>query len=199
MAVLKKKFKSMNTSKIVFHNDSGVMVDVNMLKLWKDNPKYNKDAVAPLAKLFKMHGVRSTVVAWRKNMTIYKGNTTYKALCKLGCKQIPVSVQDFSSEAAAKAYGISDNKSSEYAQWDEDVLLSIMEADNMDDFREATGFKESELEKMMRNQNRNTVSENNTSLPQCIIKYHPNIKDNLMQYIQKTVARKFGEQVIIKF
>ncbi len=197
--VAKKRFQPVTSSKEIKFLTDGEMVDINSLKLWKDNPRYNQEAVPKLAKLFKDHGVRSNIVVWRKNSTIYKGNTTFKALKLLGCKEIPVSFQDFPSEAAAKAYGISDNKSSEYAGWDEDVLLDIMKADEMGPLKQSTGFKETEIDKMKRNKAGDTVDVTATNYFKCVISYHPSVKEDLKAYLAKTVARKFGTNIVLKF
>lgn len=176
-----------------------LLVPIDSIKLWEGNPRYNDSAVPRLAKLFQINGVRSPVVAWSKNKVVYKGNTTLKALQALGSKFIPVLFQDFSSEAAAEAYGISDNKSSEFSEWDEDILLELMQSEEIKN-SPATGFKESELSRMIQKQEESIIRDvSEYSLLKCIVMYHPEIKEDLKHYIEKTVARKFGEKVIIKF
>jgi len=114
---------------IKFFITNPVFIHYTKLKLWKENPRFNDGGVSSLAQMLKANGVRSSVVAWSEDMTIYKGNTTFKALRSLGCTQIPVDLQSFSSEQAAIAYGISDNKASEFSSWDKDVLGQLMQAE----------------------------------------------------------------------
>ncbi|GEM_PF-3590695 len=128
-------------------------VPIDSVKLWGDNPRRNDKAAEQLAELIKEHGVRSPLVVWRKNKTVYKGNTTLKALKLLGWTKVPVLFHDFQSEAAAKAYGIADNKSSEYAGWDKDILAGIMKSQPLlnlaldrDGLKRVTGFTEREIE-----------------------------------------------------
>jgi hypothetical protein len=116
-------------------------VPISSLHLWKDNPRANDEAAPKLAKLIAAHGQRTPVVAWRKNRVVYKGNTTLKAMRSLEMKEIAVLWADFPSEQAAIAYGIADNKSSEFAEWDEDILNRLLSSQQLDD----TGFSESEI------------------------------------------------------
>jgi hypothetical protein len=122
-------------------------VDIDSVKQWKDNPMGhgNKD-IEMLSKILQAHGQRSPIIVWRKNMTIYKGNGTHQAMKKLGMKKIKVQFEDFPSEAAAKAYGIADNKASELSDWDADTLVSILSSEEMKAIDNPVfGFTESEL------------------------------------------------------
>jgi hypothetical protein len=121
-------------------------IDIDTVKQWKDNPMGhgNKD-VEMLSKILQAHGQRSPIIIWRKNMTIYKGNGTHQAMKKLGMKKIKVQFEDFPSEAAAKAYGIADNKASELSDWDADVLVSILSSEEMKSMQPVLGFTDSEL------------------------------------------------------
>lgn len=121
-------------------------VSVNTVKEWKENPRKNDEAAVKLAELLKEHGQRSPIVVWKKNMVIYKGNTTFKAVKLLGWKTIDVILTDFPSEIAAIAYGIADNKSSEFSEWDDLILSDLLKADT-DGYcvKERIGFTEKEL------------------------------------------------------
>lgn len=118
-----------------------VTVDINKVKLWKDNPRRNDAAAPKLAEVIKERGRVTPVVVWRKDGVCYKGNTTIKALKLLGKKTVDVLYADFKSEAAAIAYGIADNKSSEFSEWDDALLSSFLKMDDV----KATGFTSSEI------------------------------------------------------
>jgi hypothetical protein len=174
-----------------------LLVPISSVKFWENNPRWNDAAVPKLAKLLQTHTVRSPVVAWSKNKVVYKGNTTLKALRALGCKLIPVLFQDFPSEAAAHAYGVADNKSSEFSEWDEDVLLDLMESKSFS--IPVTGFKESEIGNMIDRRDKEIIKDiEHYNMPKLTIMYHPEIKNDLLRYIDKTLVRKFGEKIVIK-
>ena len=130
---------------IQFNADDVVIEDIASMKLWKDNPRVNDEAVPKLAKLIQAHGQRTPILAWRKNRTVYKGNTTLKAMRLLKMKQIAVLWADFPSEAAAIAYGIADNKSSDFAGWDSDILESLLKSESIKSLTSSTGFTEQEI------------------------------------------------------
>lgn len=127
------------------------LVDINTLNEWKDNPRKNDKAAIQLAEVIKQNGgQRTPVVAWSKNMTIYKGNTTYKALKLLGYKQINVILADFKTESAAIAYAIADNKSSELAEWDTSILSRLMQTEEYSfEERSKFGFTENEMAQLI--------------------------------------------------
>ncbi len=103
-------------------------VDIDSVNLWESNPRKNATAVKKLASLIKEVGIRSPISVWRQNNIIYKGNTTWKACKLLGMEKIPVIFHDFTDEAEAVAYGIADNKASEYAEWDTDLLVESIKS-----------------------------------------------------------------------
>lgn len=123
--------------------------ELNQIKLWEDNPRKNDSAVERLAEILKEHGQVTPVVVWRKNNVIYKGNTTYKAAKLLGWENIKVLYVDFKNEEAAKAYGIADNKASEWSEWDDELLSNILQSlegySEEFSFEKATGFTEEEF------------------------------------------------------
>ena len=133
----------MTTKKTPAVTPSGKIEEVPLssVKLWNDNPRINDAAVPKLVEVLRVRGQVTPIVVWRKNMVIYKGNTTWKAIKKLGWPKIKVLFVDFPSEQAAIAYGIADNKSSEWAQWDDSILMSFLKNDEI---RKESGFTEKE-------------------------------------------------------
>jgi hypothetical protein len=101
-------------------------VPIDSVQLWKDNPRENEKAVPELMEGIKRHGLRTPLVVWGKNRYIYKGNTTWKALRRLGYKEVPVILTSFKHEAAAVDYGIDDNKLGEKAGWNVDLLRKLL-------------------------------------------------------------------------
>ncbi len=134
------------------------------LKFWEDNPRINSRAAQKLALTIARHGFRSPIVVWKKNMTVYKGNTTLKAALLLlkgievdGKKvtlydvtvdgRVPVALHNFPSEVAAKAYGIDDNRAGENSDWDDDVLRELMSVKDIK--RDVVSFTVKEKELIM--------------------------------------------------
>ena len=135
-----------NSSRIEEQVQSQIrVVSIDSIKLWPDNPRKNDIGVPKLCKILKEHGQRSPIVVWDKNGIIYKGNTTWKAAKKLGWTTIQVLYQSFTSEAAAVAYGIADNKSSEWSDWDDEILSKLMKTNEAYFGGRETGFTEKEL------------------------------------------------------
>lgn len=118
-----------------------VEVPIGDIILWKGNPRKNDAAVPKLAEIISIRGQITPILVWRKNMVAYKGNTTIKAMKSLGKKTVKVLFADFPSEAAAVAYGIADNKSSEWAEWDEALLQKFFVTPEI---IKASGFSEVE-------------------------------------------------------
>lgn len=94
-------------------------------KLWKDNPRKNDGAAEKLAELILQNGFRVPIVVDQDGV-IRAGNTRYKAAKLLGMTEIPMIFQKFTNENAATAFALSDNKASEYSEWDEDVLRKLL-------------------------------------------------------------------------
>jgi hypothetical protein len=128
-----KRFKISVSEKI-----EELSINDKRLHLWKDNPRRNDEAAVKLADIIKVRGQISPIVVWRKNGVIYKGNTTWKAMRILGLDKIKVLWVDFPSEASAIAYGIADNKSSEFSQWDDTILSQFLKVEEIQ--KSNTGF-----------------------------------------------------------
>ena len=124
-------------------------VKINKIHLWKNNPRKNDKAVKPLSEIIQEFGQRSPIVVWKDNMTVYKGNTTLKAMKLLGEKYVQVLYADFDNESQATAYGLADNKSSEFAEWDNDILKGIMKAKSFKGYKDKAGFSAKEVNLFM--------------------------------------------------
>ncbi len=82
-------------------------------------------------------------------MVIVVGHTRWKAAKSLGLKRIPVHVAEDLTPAAAKAYRLADNKSSE-TPWIKELLNVELGALREDGYDMAlTGFSDREIEKAL--------------------------------------------------
>lgn len=111
-----------------------------------NNPRDNADAIDKVASSIKNFGFKVPIVIDAQN-EIITGHTRLLASKKLGIEEVPVIVANDLSNAQVKAFRIADNKVSEYAKWNEDLLkieldsLRDLEFDLFD-----TGFEEFEID-----------------------------------------------------
>ncbi len=113
-----------------------------------NNPRHNETAVDAVASSIRDFGFNVPIVL-DKDRVIITGHTRHQAAIKLGLETVPCIIADHLTPAQAKAFRLADNRVSELATWDEELLqaelqqLSEMGID-MGDF----GFTEEELESL---------------------------------------------------
>ena len=93
---------------------------------YPNNPRKNNKAIDVVAESIKEYGFQQPIVV-DKNGVIIVGHTRYYASKKLKLSQVPVIVADNLTDVQIDAYRIADNKTNEYADWDEDVLIAELE------------------------------------------------------------------------
>lgn len=126
------------------------IVPIDSVKLWADNPRINDKAVAPLMAIIKEYGQVTPITVTPDNI-IRKGNTTWKAMKRLGAKKIRALFVDFGSTRKSSTYGTADNKAGEFSDWDNEKLMQLLmstgedEADDPLYKQYETGFTEKEL------------------------------------------------------
>ena len=106
------------------------------LKPYENNPRFNDDAVEFVANSIKEFGFKVPIVI-DKNGVIVAGHTRYKASIELGLKEVPCIVADDLSDEQVKAFRLADNKVSEKADWNYELLdieLDDIEGLDMKDF-----------------------------------------------------------------
>lgn len=109
---------------------------INEIIPYKNNPRKNDDAVEDVANSIKEFGFKVPIVI-DKNNEIVAGHTRYKASKKLGLEEVPCIIAEDLSEEQIKAFRLADNKVSEKAEWDIDLLndeLGNFETIDMSDF-----------------------------------------------------------------
>ena len=100
---------------------------INEIIPYNNNPRKNDDAVENVANSIKEFGFKVPIVI-DKNNEIVAGHTRYKASKKLGLKEIPCIIADDLNEEQIKAFRLADNKVSEKAEWDLDILNEELES-----------------------------------------------------------------------
>lgn len=91
------------------------------IKPYEKNPRKNKDAVDYVAESIKQFGFKVPIVI-DKNDVIVCGHTRLLAAKKLKLKEVPCIIADDLTDEQIKAFRLADNKVSEFAEWDFDLL-----------------------------------------------------------------------------
>lgn len=88
---------------------------------YEKNPRKNDGAVDQVANSIKEFGFKVPIVIDKDNVIVC-GHTRYKASKMLGIETVPCVVADDLTDEQIKAYRLADNKVSELAEWDIDLL-----------------------------------------------------------------------------
>lgn len=91
------------------------------IKPYERNPRKNDQAVDAVAESIRQCGYVAPIIVDEDGI-ILAGHTRYKALKKLGMEDAEVVVREGLSEETKRKYRLLDNKTSELAEWDFDLL-----------------------------------------------------------------------------
>lgn len=104
-----------------------------------NNPRINDSAVDKVAGSIAEFGFRNPIIIDKENV-IVAGHTRLLSARKLGLEEVPtIQVGDL-TEQQIKAFRIADNKTSEFAEWDMELLE--IELEGLDDI--FTGFDDAD-------------------------------------------------------
>lgn len=149
--------------------------NIEDLKPYENNPRFNDDAVEYVAKSIEEFGFKVPMVI-DKNNVIVAGHTRYKAALELGLTEVPCIVADDLNEEQIKAFRLADNKVSEKSQWDYELLDEELEnilSINMEDF----GFLNVNTDDILIENNENPYTRK-VNIPQYeITGEEPNVKE----------------------
>lgn len=93
---------------------------------YEKNPRNNEQAVDKVANSIREFGFKVPIVVDKYNVVVC-GHTRLKAAKKLGLAEVPCVYADDLTEQQIKAYRIADNKVSELASWDDELLAQELE------------------------------------------------------------------------
>lgn len=104
-------------------------VKIDEIIPYPNNPRLNNDAVAAVAESIKQCSYIAPIIV-DEDMVILAGHTRWKALKKLRRKECEILVQSGLTEEQKKKYRLLDNKTNEFALWDDELLSE--ELDGLD-------------------------------------------------------------------
>ena len=109
------------------------------------NPRKNDHAVDRVAAAIREFGFRVPILA-KSDKTIVDGHLRLKAAKKLGLEEVPVLLCDDMTDIQVRAFRLSVNKVSEFADWDDEMLRVELDELGKDGFDlELTGFSLDEI------------------------------------------------------
>ena len=130
-------------------------ININEITEYENNPRFNDNAVEPVANSIKEFGFKVPIIL-DKNNVIVAGHTRLKAAKKLGLTAVPCLIADDLSEEQINAFRLADNKVGEIAEWDfeklEEELRNIHTIDmsefefDLSDFEEEPEAEEDDFE-----------------------------------------------------
>lgn len=138
-----------------------INIAIDNIKPYSKNPRNNDKAVDYVARSIKEFGFKVPIVI-DKNNVIVAGHTRYKASKQLGLKDIPCIIADDLTEEQIKAFRLADNKVSEFADWDFELLNSELEELDLD----MTDFGFTDISENVDWDNVEDLSEENYEMPQ---------------------------------
>ena len=93
---------------------------------YEKNPRFNEEAVDPVAASIKEFGWKAPIVV-SEDGEIVAGHTRFKAAQKLCLSQVPCIVASDLSPAQVRAFRLADNKTGELATWDWELLSAELD------------------------------------------------------------------------
>ena len=121
------------------------VIDINRVIPYARNPRNNGEAVAKVAASIREFGFRQPIVV-DNEMTVVAGHTRLLAAKQLDMGEVPVHIADGLTQAQIRAYRLADNRVSQEASWDDELLsLELTELDGDSYDLTLTGFNDDEL------------------------------------------------------
>lgn len=129
-----------------------------------NNPRNNDDAVDAVASSIKNFGFKVPIVV-DSNNEIINGHTRLKAAKKLGLETVPVIIADDLTPEQIKAFRLADNKVSELATWDNELLaIELEELAEIDFDMMEFGFEIEEEKEVVEDEDSSEISLSDESV-----------------------------------
>lgn len=134
------------------HCDDVVMTDIAEVVPNPKNPnKHPPTQIKALAKIISIQGWRAPIVVSNRSGFVVAGHGRLEAAHLLGLDAVPVSRQDFETEAAEYSHMLADNRIAELADLEMDEVGALLkDLSEQDDFDiDLTGYDESFLSQLL--------------------------------------------------
>jgi DNA modification methylase len=122
-------------------------VSITRLFCSPTNPRRNDAAVPHVAASLRRFGWQQPIVA-RRTGEVIAGNTRLKAAQELGMTEVPVWWFD-GSDLDAVAFSIADNRTHEFAEWNDAELAKLLEQLKQEDSLDGVGYSEEDLDALV--------------------------------------------------
>jgi hypothetical protein len=116
------------------------MMHISQVTPYEHNPRINEAAVEVVAESISEFGFKNPIIV-DEHHVIVNGHTRLKAAKKLGLETVPVIVADDLTDEQTRAFRLVDNKTAEFAMWDEEKLQQEID-DILDIDLNKFGFEE---------------------------------------------------------
>ena len=123
---------------------------ISMIKPNARNPRRNAEAIEPVARSIQAYGFLNPLIC-DEELNLAAGHTRLEAAKRLGLIEVPVIRVPGLTGSKFSGFAIADNKTAELAEWDQDLLATIVAELNLDvDFDlSSLGFDDTELTKLL--------------------------------------------------
>ncbi len=111
------------------------------------NPRLNDEAIPHVAASLRRFGWQQPIVAKRSG-EIIAGNTRLKAAQQLGMTEVPVWWFD-GDDLDATAFAIADNRTHEFAEWNDAELVALLEQLRKEDALDGVGYDEDDVDALI--------------------------------------------------
>lgn len=111
-----------------------ITLSMDEIKPYINNPRNNDKAVDAVAASIEQCGYISPIII-DENGVILAGHTRYRALNKLGIKQVPVVIKRGLTDDQKRKYRILDNRTAELSYWDHEKLYQELDGLDFDNFK----------------------------------------------------------------
>ena len=108
-----------------------IEIPVTQLKPYEKNARYNENAVSKVAESIRQFGFKNPIIV-DKDMSVIAGHTRLASAKQLGLKKVPCIIADDLTPRQVKAFRLVDNRTSEFASWNYDLLQSELETLDID-------------------------------------------------------------------
>jgi DNA modification methylase len=128
-------------------NPPVTLVPIDQLFGSPSNPRKNDAAVPHVAASLRRFGWQQPIVAKRSGEVI-AGNTRLKAARELGMTEVPVWWFE-GDDLDATAFSIADNRTHEFASWDDPALAALLTQLREEDALEGVGYDTAEIDGLL--------------------------------------------------